>query len=281
MNLQNARVSLTGASGGIGRAVARELVLNGAQVCVSGRDQLALNDLAADLRSLGGNADVVTGDLLQADGPEALAAGLMAAGVPDAVVCCAGQLGFGPFESMTPEQIEQLWRINVTAPMRLARALIPAMRARGSGRLLFVGSIFGSIGFPYYSVYSASKFALRGFAEALRRELDGSGVGVSYVAPRYTKTGFNQGAAARIAEAMKMNQDEPAVVATQVVRALREDRAELFLGGAERFFVRLNGLLPRLVDGSLIQQGKQIRALLQPSAPTVPTQTQTAEVHHA
>ncbi len=108
------------------------------------------------------------------------------------------------------------------------------------GQIVNVGSIFGSIGFPCFASYSASKFALRGFSEALRRELADSGVTVTYVAPRFTRTGFNHGAVARMADALRMNQDEPETVARDVVDAIERDGRNRYFGWPEKFFVRIN-----------------------------------------
>ena len=117
-----------------------------------------------------------------------------------------------------------------------------------------MGSIFGSIAFPYFSVYSASKFTLRGFSEALRRELADTGVGVTYVAPRATRTRLNDSRVMAMGEATGMNMDSPETVARQITRAIANDRNEAYLGRPESFFVRINGLLPRLVDRSLKAQ---------------------------
>jgi short-subunit dehydrogenase len=123
---------------------------------------------------------------------------------------------------------------------------------------VLVGSIFGSIGFPWFASYSATKFGLRGFAEALRRELHGTGVGVTYVAPRATRTPM-AAAFERMAVAVRMNMDPPAEVATRVVEAIEADVADRYLGFPESFFVRLNALLPRFVDRALRGQSRAMR----------------------
>lgn len=143
--------------------------------------------------------------------------------------------------------------------MQLTRALLPQMTARGSGRIVNLGSIFGSIGFACFTTYSASKFAMRGFSEALRRELEGSGVSVTYVAPRYTKTPLNDGVVSRMAQAVGMNSDEPSVVARYAVRAIEQDCKDYYIGWPECLFVRINAILPRLVDGVLRKQNRQMR----------------------
>ena len=147
----------------------------------------------------------------------------------------------------------------MVAPINLINAVLPHMLEAGRGHIVNLGSIFGSIAFPFFASYSASKFALRGFSEALRRELAGTGIAVSYVAPRFTKTAFNRGVVARMADALKMNQDEPEAVAERVAAAIVEDRPESYIGWPEKLFVRINSLFPRLVDQSLKKQADEMR----------------------
>lgn len=200
-------------------------------------------------------------DLSRPDAPAALVeAAARELGGLDALLNIAGVLDFTPLDRERPEDIELTFRVNVLAPVLLARAALPHLR-RSQGRLLNVGSIFGSIAFPWFATYSASKFAVRGFSEALRRELRGTGVGVTYVAPRATRTPLAN-TFRRMAEATKMPLDPPAQVAAAIARALERDADDVYLGGPEPFFVRLNALLPRLVDRALRKQ----TAAMQPFA---------------
>ncbi len=261
MNLQGRLVLLTGASGGIGRAIACELADRGARLLLSGRDPHKLATLVDALQARGADARILPADLQYGEDLDRLARAALEIGVPDLLIHCAGRLGFGALETMSAQAITLLWQTNVIAPSLLSRALLPAMRQRGSGRIVFVGSIFGSLGFPLYASYSASKFALRGLAEALRRELDGSGVGITYVAPRYTRTDLNAGAPERLARELKMAQDEPRQVAARIVTAIERERSEVYFGFAERIFVRINAWWPRLVDLALRAQTRRMREL--------------------
>ncbi|NKF22817.1 SDR family oxidoreductase [Solimonas marina] len=261
MKLNARTVLLTGASGGIGQALAREFAQRGAHLLLSARNVDKLATLGNELRALGIDVSVLSADLSSADGAERLAHAALSGGTPDLVVHCAGSMSFGCLETIPTEEITQLWQTNVIAPSLLTRALLPALRKQGHGRLVFVGSIFGSLAFPMYATYSATKFALRGFAEALRRELDGSGIGVTYVAPRYTRTPMNDGAPARIAQALSMQQDEPAMVARRIADAIERDRRDLFFGFGERIFVKLNAWFPWLVDRGLRAQTRRMREL--------------------
>ena len=260
MKISGQRILVTGAAGGIGSELVLALAEQGAELALADRDANRLDHLKRAAYGHGGEVRTLTCDLAAPGAPQALAEQATAAmGGVDVLVNCAGIAHFGLFDEQLPERMEALWRVNVLVPMQLARALLPQMTARGHGRIVNVGSIFGSIGFAYFTTYSASKFAMRGFSEALRRELDGTGVGVTYVAPRYTQTPLNDGAVSRMAQAVGMNSDAPSVVARHVVRAIEKDRKDYYIGWPECLFVRVNALLPRLVDGALRKQNHQAR----------------------
>ena len=258
MNISGQRILITGAAGGIGSELALKLAKKGAELVLVDRDVERLERLQQEVAMRGGKAFVIACDLAAPDAPQMLAeqALIMAGGI-DVLVNCAGIASFGLFEDESVEGIDKLWRINVLVPMLLTHAILPQMTTRGSGRIVNVGSIFGSIGFAYFTAYSASKFAMRGFSEALRRELEETGIDVTYVAPRYTKTPLNDGAVSRMAQAVGMNCDEPSVVAQHVVRAMELDRKDYYIGWPECLFVRINAIFPRLVDGALRKQNRQ------------------------
>jgi len=150
--------------------------------------------------------------------------------------------------------------VNLLAPMWLTRAMLPVMQEQNSGHIVNVGSIFGSIGFAYFTTYSATKFGLRGFSEALRRELADTGIKVSYIAPRAVKTPMNSDVVMRMGEATKMNMDEPELVVAKIIEAIESDKKDAYFGFPESLFVRINALLPRIVDGSLAAQNRITRA---------------------
>ncbi len=260
MNVSGRNILITGASGGIGSAIARELARRGASLILLNRDRDKLEKFAATLRADGAQVSVLAGDLaLPGEPARLIAAALVQAGSIDILVNCAGVQTFGLSADEAAHDTAQLFQVNTVAPIMLTNALLPHMLQRGSGQIVNLGSIFGSIGFPCFAAYSASKFALRGYSEALRRELADSGIGVTYVAPRFTRTAFNRNAVNRMADALKMNQDEPEQVATRVVAAIEGDSRDRYLGWPEKFFVRLNAVLPRLVDASLTKQARLMR----------------------
>jgi short-subunit dehydrogenase len=260
MKLRGARILITGAGGGIGHPLALSLARQGASLLLAGRPGVALPAICAEVTRLGARAVPLVADLLQAGAPEQLAADAISAGGVDVLINLAGVTSFRLFQDEDSAGIERLWRVNVIAPMILSRALLPQMLERGSGRIVNIGSVFGSIGFACFANYSATKFAVRGFSQALRRELENSGVGVTYVAPRYTKTPINAGAASRMASALKMNMDEPSLVADHIVRAIAKDHNEHYIGFPESLFVRINALLPGLVDGAMRSQNRRMRS---------------------
>ncbi len=259
-------ILITGATGGIGSATARLLALPGTRLSYIARDPARLEELVRETWRAD-SAIAIPADLADLDGIGGIVAAAEARHGPvDILVNNAAVDGFGHLEDMPPAEIRRVFDINLLAPILLTRAVVPQMLARGSGQIVTIGSIFGSIGFAGFAAYSSGKFALRGFSEALRRELGHSGIAVTYVAPRYTKTGLNSPAVDRMAVATKMARDEPADVARQIVAAIESRRAELIIGRAERVFVRLNALWPKLVDRGLAKTTKKIRDLVKPAA---------------
>ena len=258
MKLESTRIILTGAAGGIGSELAVLLAEKGARVALIDRDAAALQTLTARIPERD-RVTAVAADLLDNESRRQAVAQVEAElGGVDVLINNAGLMSFRPFSEEDPVLLERIIRLNAMVPMLLARQVLPGMIERGNGRIVNIGSTFGSIGFAWFAAYSASKFGLRGFSEALRRELDGTGVGVTYVAPRAVKTGLNTTAVYQMANAVKMNMDEPAWVAARVVEAMQSDAKDRYLGFPESLFVRINALLPRLVDAALRKQNSQM-----------------------
>ena len=184
MKLDGSTVLLTGASGGLGRAMALRLHAAGARLVLTGRRAAVLDDLAART-----GARSLAVDLADAAGVDALAADCADA---DVLVANAGLPASGHLSSFSVEEIDRALAVNLRAPMVLARLLAERMAARGAGHIVLVSSLSGKVTTPGSSVYSATKFGLRGFGLALREDLRAAGVGVSVVLPGFvSEAGFS------------------------------------------------------------------------------------------
>ena len=257
MNLNNKKIVLTGASGGIGSEIASQLSEAGADIALLDRDQDSLNSLTSKILSKNGHVLPIATDLLNAKAREkALDKIIDSFGQIDILINAAGLMSYRPFVEEDPLVLERIIQLNTIIPMLLARRLLPGMQNRASGKIVNIGSTFGSIGFAWFSAYSASKFGLRGFSESLRRELNGTGVSVTYIAPRAVKTNLNTAAVYQMAEATGMHMDTPEWVSKKVIEALRKDKKDVYLGFPESLFVRINAILPRLVDLALRKQNQ-------------------------
>jgi short-subunit dehydrogenase len=264
MNLSGKRIILTGAAGGIGYRLALLLAAKGARLALVERNAPRLEEICAEINQGGGKAYPVALDLTT-DGAagQVVETAIQTLGGIDIVINNAGIMDFTLYERQSPERITQVINVNVIAPMLLVRAALPHLLAQNSGRIVNIGSAFGSIGFAHFATYCTSKFAMRGFSEALRRELVDSQVGVSYVSPRAAKTALNDDLTTQMLVETQTNMDEPDYVAEQIVLAIERDAKEHFIGQPESFFARLNGLFPRLVDGGLLKNTRIARKYAQ------------------
>ena len=250
MKPAEARVLLTGASGGIGRAMAAHLRAAGAQVTGVGRGAAAPASLALDAW--------VQADLATPEGVQAVAQAA-ARQRCNVVVMAAGLPCFGALGDVPAAQAAAVLQANLLAPVLLAQALLPQLLQLPQAQLVFVGSALGRIGVPGFSVYGASKAGLHGFAEALRRELAGSAVRVQTLAPRSTRTAFNNSAVRAFNVATGTASSSPDEVAQALLALLDSTAAERYIGMPERLAVRLNGLLGGLLDGSFTRHRRSLR----------------------
>ena len=260
MQLNGKTAVLTGASGGIGAAMAQALSEAGVRLLLVGRRAPVLQALAS---RLGAPHQALVADVATAEGRAAVqqACAELPQGL-DILINNAGISEFGAFDAQPASLIEAQITTNLLAPMLLAQALLPALRRAPRGLIVNVGSALGSIGYPGYAAYGASKFGLRGFSEALRRELADGTVGVLYLAPRATATSINSARVMALNTALGNATDAPDVVAQALLRQLREERPHLAVGRPERLFARLNALLPGLIDRAIRRQLPTIRRFL-------------------
>ena len=178
MRLDGASTLLTGASGNLGRDIARVLAGKGALVKASGRNVEALEELRDELGEQ--RVEVLPGDLETLDGVDEL---VERAGEVDVMIACAGISPIGPIERHPPDELANVLDINLRAPMRMTQLLLPGMRERGRGHLVFISSVSGKSVTPSRSLYSSTSYGLRGFAGCLRLDLRGTGIGVTTILP--------------------------------------------------------------------------------------------------
>lgn len=258
--LNQARIILTGAAGGIGREIAKQLISNQCKIGLVGRNKSKLDELAEQLRSKGADVLVIVADITKQAERQTIIDIMIAQykGI-DMLINNAGMMSFKGLEQESDENIEAIFQTNVIATMQLCRAALPYLRQSKQAHIANIGSTFGSIAFSYYTAYSASKFALRGFSESLRRELMDTDIKVSYIAPRAVKTSLNSDKVFAMAKKINMAMDEPEDIAKKVINALNKCKKDVYFGFPESFFVRLNMLFPRLVDRALSGQNKVMK----------------------
>jgi short-subunit dehydrogenase len=265
-DLAGSRVLLTGASSGIGRALALALARRGANLLITGRREEALAALAAQCAASGTACEFLPGDITNADLRATLASRIADLwGGLDVLVNNAGVSAHGRFADSDEATLRQVMEVNFFAAAELTRLVIPLLgrhRQRdGSSPTLApaggpapaivnIGSIIGHRGLPLNSEYSASKFALRGWSEALRAELAGQRIDVLLVSPGTTETEFFEHLVARREKLPWANAVgiTAAVVAEQTVRALERGRREIFPNWRGRAMVVANRFFPGLVD---------------------------------
>jgi short-subunit dehydrogenase len=211
-------VLVTGATGGIGRAIAQAFAARGASLIVTGRRADALASLGQEL-----GARTIECDLADRSAVERLAD---AAGQLDVLVANAALPASGVFTELDQEQIDRMLEVNLRAPIALVRALAPGMVARRSGHIVLISSLAGKAASPASAIYSATKFGLRGFAHGVREDLRPHGVGVSVVLPGFISgAGMFADSGATLPRGVGTRRPED--VAAAVIRAVEQNRSEL------------------------------------------------------
>ena len=220
LTLEGCRALVTGASGGIGQAIARELHSRGATVVLTARRAEVLARLRDEL---GERAEVVPADLTEGDRVRSLAE---SAGQVDLLVSNAGLPASGHLLTFEPDQIDRALDVNLRAAMQLTRALAPGMVERGRGHFVFISSTSGKVSSPGSALYSGTKFGLRGFAFGVREDLHGTGVGVSTVFPGFiSEAGMFHDSGVKLPPWVGTR--TPEQVAVAVVKGVESGRAEI------------------------------------------------------
>src|SRR6185436_9982620 len=163
---------------------------------------------------------------------------------------------FHPFESQPPVSLERILAIDLLAPVQLTQCMLPLLRRAPRAQVINVGSVFGYVGYPGFAAYCAAKFGLRGFSQALRRELSDTNIEVRYFAPRATRTPLTTPAIAAMNRELGTKEDEPHLVARKLLEFLSGKRWERKLGFPERLYVFLNQMMPALNDTAIAGQLK-------------------------
>jgi len=241
---------LTGASGGIGEAIARQLANLGVSLILTGRN---INKLGALVESLPGQHTVVCADLTLSEDMDNVVALCREKSVT-MLINNAGVTETGSITTTSSNNIEAILRTNLMVPISLTQRLIPILQRASDAHIVNVGSTFGSIGFAYHSLYCASKFGLRGFTESLMREYAGSGLHLHYFAPRATETAINSAQVMSMNKALGNAVDDPNDVAAMLVDMLNKKQRRRFVGFPEKLFVKINGAFPAIVDMALKKQ---------------------------
>ena len=238
MQLKGKKVVLTGAQGGIGR-------------CLSA----LLKNADADVIAIGRQAeiDVVQVDLADNQCVETLCTDLANQDV-DILINLAGLMHFGDVTELSGKALDNMMSVNLTTPIKLTQAVIPRMLVHQRGQIVNVGSIFGSLPFPYFSAYSSSKAGLKGFSDALRREYYSRGIKVTHISPRGVDTPFNTPAIDLFNKQARSNIDSSEKVAEIIMNAIVNEKKTVNIGFSENMFVHINSLLPSFIDKALVSK---------------------------
>jgi short-subunit dehydrogenase len=252
MNMTNKpyKAVLTGATGGIGRAIALQLAPQCSSLILMGRDTEKLEALKNELSNNAVKVQIISGDLCDDSTSVRLMDAISAQQGINLLINNAGISLFKSFEQQSDKDITQLILTNVISPMLLCKQLVPLLK-KESSQIINIGSIFGYLGFPGFSSYCASKFGLRGFSQSLRRELSDTSVSVRYFAPRATKTSINSDQVMQMNAELKTDSDTPEFVAKEFMKFLDGKAWEKKLGFKESFFVFMNHLFPGAPDKAI------------------------------
>lgn len=241
---------VTGASAGIGEATARRLARDGYSVVLSARRQERLEEIAEEIRSEGGEALVIAGDITSSRFCRQVVSEAAAWGRLDVLVANAGVGSTGMFDEMTDKDIRQLIDVNLLGVLRTVKEAIPVMRDYETGKIVIVGSVLSRLTTSHNAVYCATKHGVVGFADSLRPEVRDSGIRVISVLPGYTDTEFFDvmlNTVERPVDAIKKKWffHPPEAVADVISRRIRSPRAEVVVGAVNTAVVWFGVRFPK------------------------------------
>lgn len=259
---------LFGATGGIGQAIANILCRNQINVVLVGRNEDTLKSLhqqlAQDYQNV--HLEFISCDVSVAESRQNLVKNLTTLNTPiQYFIYNAGINHFSLFTDQSPELIEKMMQVNVIQPLQLIQDIIPLMLKSGPAQIISVGSTFGSIGYPGYVSYCASKFALKGATEALAREYSDTSLKFRYFSPRATDTPMNNSYVVEMNQKLGVKMDSPEVVAEELYQFLKSDKAYHQVGYPEKIFVKVNQVLPDVVSKSIHKDIGEIKSFAKKS----------------
>jgi short-subunit dehydrogenase len=219
MLLNHKTIVLTGAQGGIGEHLLKRLKQCNAEVIAIGRRP---------------EENIIQADLADSNNIESLCATLKNKPV-DILINLAGLMYFGDTTKLSVKKLNDIVNVNLTAPMLLTQAVLPNMLKHGKGHIVNIGSVFGSLPFPSFSAYSATKAGLKGFSDSIRREYSERGITVSHISPRGVKTAFNTQEITKFNQLINANVDAPEIVANIILDAIIKKTRNVNIGFSENF----------------------------------------------
>jgi short-subunit dehydrogenase len=262
MSAHDYGVVLTGASGGLGQAFSMALAMHSRTMVLAGRDAPRLHALEGRIAAAAPHVAVriVVGDLTEAATQQEVVRQAESLGDPaDVLINAVGVNEFHPFETQPRATVERIITVDLLAPMQLTQRMLPLLRRAPRAQVVNVGSVFGYMGYPGFTAYCAAKFGLRGFSQALRRELSDTNVAVRYFAPRATRTSLTTPAISAMNRELRTREDAPEEVARLLVRFIAGRQWDRKLGFPERLYVLLNDLAPAVNDSAIRRQLRVIR----------------------
>ena len=274
------RILITGASQGIGRALAIEAARRGGRVIAAARSAELLDELAREVRGKGGTLETVVADVTGPDDRRRmLETAQRCFGGLDVLINNAGVGATGHFVEATEERLRKIMEVNFFGLTELTRLCLPVLKQGQSPAIVNVSSVLGRRALPGRSEYSASKFAVQGFSEALRAEVDKDGVDVLLINPGLTQTNFSQNmleakARFKLDHMRGMTSEQ---VATATLRALERGKNEITLTLGGRLLLFVNRFFPGLVDWIIRRRVRRLWAAEQAAAAPTPAPVETQE----
>ncbi|MEY4920964.1 MAG: hypothetical protein RLZZ564_492 [Pseudomonadota bacterium] len=254
------KVVITGATGGIGREIVKRLDKKSELIILVGLTKNSLDDLKKELQTK--RVFIIEGDISEPHVREQIKILAKREGGINLLINNAGIGDYFMFEDQNPDLVIDILDINLKAPMLLTQSLLPLLKNEPKAEIINTGSIFGYIGYPGFTAYCASKFGLRGFTQALRRELSDTKVNVRYFAPRATKTNFNTNNITEMNIKLGNAMDSPEKVADKFMIFLTHNNYQKKIGLKESFFVFINKVFPKLPDIAISKQLPVIKKYL-------------------